>query len=193
MADGSVGKHRRAAVGLAATPEASRVLYCDLDHVLRWVEVDRTELERCLEEPSADFVVIGRSERAMRACPARLRDTEAIVNHIYRLVTGHAWDLMFAVRSMTPAAARVIVDRSTEDTIANDVEWPVLAERSGLSVGYREADGLSYRVPRDFDVAHDAHDANPSEWAHRVELANLQAQTLKRLYEQPSLETSRVD
>lgn len=181
VADGRAGRHRRVAVRLATTLAPSRIMHCDLDHVLRWIEADPVELRSSLTSPGADFVVIGRTADAIAACPARLRETERIVNHIYRLATGRDWDLMFAVRTMMPAAAAAIVAQGTEDTIANDVEWPILVERLGFSVDYLEADGLSYRVTRDFDVARDSRDDDPIEWANRVELASLHARTLRRL------------
>jgi hypothetical protein len=179
-----IGTHRREAVRLATTFEPSVVLHADLDHALRWIEADRAELVRHLAELPADFVVIGRTERAMNACPRRLRDTEAIVNHIYRLATGRDWDLMFATRVLSPKAAAVIVEHSAEDSIANDVEWPFVAERMGLSVAYREAHGLSYRITSEFDTDADRHDDDPLAWVARVELANLHAQTLRRILQQ---------
>jgi hypothetical protein len=179
-----IGTHRREAVRLATTFEPSVVLHADLDHALRWIEADAAELRQHLAELPADFVVIGRTERAMNACPRRLRDTEAIVNHIYRLATGRNWDLMFATRVMSRKAAAVIVEHGTEDSIANDVEWPFVAERMGLSVAYREAHGLSYRITADFDTDADHHDDDPRAWIARVELANLHAQTLQRILQQ---------
>ncbi len=176
----SIGKHRRQAVRLASTLDPTLVLYSDLDHVLRWIEVDPDELQRHLMPLPADFVVIGRSNTAMEACPRRLRDTEAIVNHIYRLATGRDWDLMFAVRAMSPQAAAAIVEYSREDSIANDVEWPSVAEQTGLTIDYRAADGLSYRVTQDFEAEADAHDDDPAAWIARVEIAHLAASAFKR-------------
>ena len=180
-ANGEVGRHRREAVELARRTRSATVLYSDLDHVLRWAEAAPAELLSVVTDPAHDLTVIGRSPRAMMACPARLRETESVVNHIYALATGHVWDLMFAVRVMSPAAAAVVVGQATENSYANDVEWPMIVERAGLSVGYREADGLSYRIARDFDAAVDAHDADPLRWIERVEIANLHAQAVRRL------------
>jgi hypothetical protein len=175
--DGNVGRHRRQAVSLAGNES---VLYSDLDNLLRWIDADRPELERLLSTPDADVIVIGRSAQAMAACPRRLRDTEAIVNHIYALETGRAWDLMFAVRLLSPAAAKVVVDQGRENTLASDVEWPMLVERAGLSAGYRQADGLSYRTRQDFDAAHDRNDGSPRHWIQRVEIAADHCRVLKQ-------------
>jgi hypothetical protein len=120
--DGNIGRHRREAVRLA-TGESS-VLYSDLDNRLRWIEADRQEVEKVLASMDDDLIVVGHTARAMTACPRRLRDTEAIVNHAYALATGHRWDLWFAIRLLSPAAARVMVEQGREDSIANDVEWP---------------------------------------------------------------------
>jgi hypothetical protein len=177
-ADGNVGRHRRKSVSLAGDSPA--VLYSDLDHVLRWIEADRHEVEKVLASTDADLIVVGRTDRAMAACPRRLRDTETIVNHIYALATGRRWDLMFAIRLLSPRAARTIVEQGEEESIANDVEWPLLVERAGLTVGYHEADGLSYRIRQDIEAAADLHDDDPLLWIQRVELANSHAGVLKR-------------
>lgn len=180
-ADGNIGRHRRESVRLASGESA--VLYSDLDNVLRWIEADSQEVAKVLTSPDADLIAVGRTERAMAACPRRLRDTEAIVNHIYALATGRRWDLMFAVRLLSPVAARLIVEQGAEDSLANDVEWPLLIERAGLEVGYREADGLSYRIRRDFDADSDQHDEDPLLWIERIEIANLHGRVLKEFLE----------
>ena len=180
-ANGEVGRHRRGAVELALRTRSEPVVYSDLDHVLRWIETAPAELASLVTDSTHDLTVVGRTPRAMRACPARLRQTESLVNHIYALATGHHWDVMFAVRVISPAAAEVIVGQATENSYANDVEWPIIVERAGLSVGYHEADGLSYRIAQDFDAAGDDHDADPLRWIERVEIANLHAQAVRRL------------
>lgn len=183
-ADGNIGRHRRMSVGLASGDAA--VLYSDLDNALRWIEADRAEVEKVLAATGSDLIVVGRTDQAMAACPRRLRDTEAIVNHVYELATGRRWDLMFAIRLLSPAAVRVVLEQGEEETLANDVEWPLLVERAGLTVGYREADGLSYRVRRDFEAASDQHDDNPLRWIERIEIADLHARVLKKFLTEAS-------
>ncbi len=177
-ADGNIGRHRRESVRLASGDSA--VLYSDLDNVLRWVETDGREVEKVLASLDTDLIVVGRTDRAMAACPRRLRDTETIINHIYSLASGRHWDLMFAVRLLSPVAARLIVEQGQEDSLANDVEWPLLIEQAGLGVGYREADGLSYRIRQDFEHASDRHDGDPLRWIERIEIANLHCRVFRR-------------
>lgn len=180
-ANGEVGRHRRQVVDMALRFSSANIVYSDLDHVLRWIDAAEDELTSVVTDPADDLMVVGRTPRAMKACPARLQATESLVNHIFALATGHVWDLMFAIRVMSPAAATVIVSQSTENSYANDVEWPILVECAGLSLGYYEADGLSYRIAQDFDAAADDHDADPLRWIDRVGIANLHAEAIRRL------------
>ena len=72
---------------------------------------------------------------------------------------------------MDRAAARDIVAHSRIDSFANDVEWPLLAERLGHSVGYVDADGLLYRTIEQFDAPADSYDNDPLQWIRRIEMA----------------------
>lgn len=177
--NGEAGRHRRQSVELALTFRPDAVLHSDIDHLLRWIETDEAELRRCLAL-AGDLVVVGRTEAAMEACPRRLRDTERIVNHIYALMTGRDWDLMFAIRLMSAATAAAIVDGCVEDSLANDVEWPLFAESRGLALGYFASDALSYRTREDFDTAADLRDHDPARWIDRVLIAHDHASVLRR-------------
>jgi hypothetical protein len=182
--DGRVGAHRRAAVAMTLDlddPPADAILYSDLDHVLRWVEDDPDELERTIARiATCDVLVVGRSPEAMAASPRRLRETEAIVNQAFGLVAGHeGWDVMFAVRGFTRAAARAIVDSSTQDSIANDVDWPLLAITQGLRVEHAAAGGLSYRTTDDFGADADRRDDDAAGWIQRIEMAAVHAKAMR--------------
>lgn len=169
-----IGRHRREALRMALEyGSTSRIVYMDFDHLLRWLENDASELDRVLEATAEyDCAVIGRGIRSLAALPERLASTEAIVNHVFRLTTGHRWDVMMAARSFSRRAAEAIVDGCTVDSIGNDVAWPLFCEAWGLSVGYVEAEGLTYRTNVDYasDLV-DARDGAPRAWAERVLLA----------------------
>lgn len=176
-----VGESRRNAVALALDTQPDRVLYSDLDHVIRWVESDLDELHAVVTRPDAeDMVVVGRTPTAFARSPARLRETEAIVNRVYTLVTGRDADLMFAIRLLSRATAEAVVMNCMEATIASDVEWPMYAERDGRSVGYVAAEGLDYRTTDDFDTRKDERDADPEAWIHRVNLAAQHLAVMRR-------------
>ena len=179
------GRSRRNAVALALRSEAERILYSDLDHAVRWIEQEPQELRAVVTKTDAeDVVIVGREDEAFQRSPARLRQTEALVNHVYTLATGRKADLMFAVRLLSRSAAEAIVANCVEDTMSNDVEWPLVAEKHGYSIGYFAAQGLDYRTTAGFDTNEDRHDHNPEAWIYRVELAAQHLSVMRRLLEQ---------
>jgi len=175
-----IGLARRSAVALALEGDADRVLYSDLDHVLRWIDADPGEMRAVLSaQPEAQLLIIGRTAEAMAAVPRRLRDTETPVNRAYELLTGRTADLLFAVRRIDRAAAADIVAHSRVDSIANDVEWPLLAEQRGHRIGYAEAHGLSYRTIDEYGAAADSYDHDPLQWIRRLEMAGDMARVMR--------------
>jgi hypothetical protein len=176
--EANIGRFRRDAVALAG--EGQTVLHADFDHLLRWVEFGPADLRRVLAtEPEVDFLVVGRSARAFAAEPRRLRESEELVNHTHALLTGDHWDLMFAIRRLSPAAVRLIVSEGRVDTLANDVEWPLLARQAGLRLGYVQSDALFYRTIERFGAAEDAGDDDPLQWIRRLEFAAQHASAMR--------------
>jgi len=184
-----IGRHRRRAlqVGLASS-RGQFLFYADPDHVLRWVERYPDDLDAALARIGDwDCLVFGRTADAFAAAPRRLRDTEAIVNHIYQLQTGCQWDLMMAARSFSRRAADLVVNTCREDTIGNDVAWPLLCRQHGLSVGYAAADGLRYETndvyARDGE---DDEDLNPGAWMLRIKAAWQQIEAMRQFLNAPA-------
>lgn len=170
-----IGRHRREAIGLAldSFTGAQHIMYCDLDHLLRWIENDPNELDTVLQRAgSVECLVIGRGPKSWEALPRRLAETEAIVNEIYGLMTVRRWDLMMAARLLSRGAAEMIRRHSNVDTVGNDVEWPLLCEARGLSLEYVEAEGLTYKTDGDYarDLE-DTLDGDPRAWAERMRYA----------------------
>ena len=184
--EASIGLGRRTAVARALELGTEQILYADPDHLLHWLRDDPGELMEVLSaEPATSFLIVGRSARAFAQWPERLQQTEAPINRAYELATGRPADLLAAVRRMSAAAARDIAARSRADSYANDVEWPILAERLGHSIGYFAAHGLQYRTIEEFDATSDTLDGDPLQWLRRIEMAAVQARALRQLL-QPS-------
>lgn len=168
-----IGRHRRQALAMAAAA-GRHVMYLDLDHALRWIEHEPAELDAVITRALAtDCLVIGRTKAGRDALPRRLRETEAIVNHVYALTTGREWDLMMAARGLSPTAARGVAEHCVVDTIANDVAWPLYCEREGFGLDYVEARGLTYLTNDEYarGSVDDQRDRDPHLWARRVEIA----------------------
>jgi hypothetical protein len=176
----TVGRARRDAVAAARAIPADQIIYSDFDHMARWIEGDAAELSTVLSvEPQTDCLIVGRSAQAFAAEPARLRETETLVNRIYAMMTGRHADLMFAVRRLSRRAADLIVAQSREDTLASDADWPLLCEGAGLAVGYAESNALYYRTMDEFGAPADTGDGDPENWIARVEFAALHATAMR--------------
>ena len=178
-----IGAARRDALALALESDCSHIAYSDLDHVLRWATSNATELERAMTASSdADLVVIGRSPWAFASEPARLRATEGAVNQAASLALGlrdDVWDFMIACRLMTRATASLLVEHCGEESIGNDVAWPLHAHRAGKALAHVAVDGLAYRFREDYGAAADDRDNDPMEWVRRLEIAGLHATAMR--------------
>ncbi|MCB1518604.1 MAG: hypothetical protein KDJ19_13430 [Hyphomicrobiaceae bacterium] len=157
-----------------------QALYCDFDHVLRWLEAAPEDLQRTLDQqPETDLLIVGRTHEALHRGPARLRQTETIVNHIFELATGLDWDLLFSIRRLSPTAIDLIAKKASVNTIGTDMEWPMLARAAGLKLGYLASDALDYRTIEEFDSEADTGDSDPMQWIRRMELVSEEAAVLK--------------
>ena len=178
-----IGTARRDALALALETDCTHVMYSDLDHVLRWAAADADELRATLAaDVDVDLLVVGRSPAAFAAEPARLRATEGPVNRVAALALGAGndwWDLMIAVRLMTRETARLLVEECAEESIGNDVAWPLHAHQRGLRLAHRAVDALAYRHSDDFGSAEDGRDDDPLEWISRLEIAALHARAMR--------------
>jgi hypothetical protein len=133
--------------------------------------------------PDYDCSVIGRGPISTAALPARLRETERWVNHTFMLATGFPWDTLMAARGLSVAAATLIVTQSQVQTVGNDVDWPLLCIKHGLSMNYVEAEGLTYQTNRVYAAdIDDDEDQDPGAWAMRIRLANQQVEAMQAYF-----------
>lgn len=184
----AIGRHRREALALALkTGATAHVLYLDLDHALRWSENDASELDAAVRRiRRSDCTVIGRGPRSMTALPRRLAATESVVNEIFRLVSGRAWDVLMAGRGLSHRAAEAIVEGSDVNTIGTDCAWPLLCQSRGFVLDYLEADGLTYRTEADYAAdAEDRRDEDPTAWALRIKLAAQHVEAMRPYMQTP--------
>jgi hypothetical protein len=178
-----IGTARRDALALALESDCTHVAYSDLDHVLRWATSEARELRRALSpRQGTDLVVVGRSPRALAAEPRRLQVTEGAVNQAASLALGlgdEVWDFMIAIRLMTRDTAQLLVEQCREESIGNDVAWPLHAHRAGRTLRHVAVEGLAYRHREDYGAASDDRDDNPMEWVRRLEIAARHATAMR--------------
>jgi hypothetical protein len=186
-----IGRARRAAVALALEYSTPFVMYCDFDRVLHWTEYHVPELAEVLNTLTAyDFTILGRTLRAFESHPRVQRDTESIINHVFAVVSGSAWDVTAAARGLSRQAAEAIVGGCADDNISTDVSWPLFVrQKTGLSIGYVQTEGLEFETAdRYADEVERAGgvaawiaqiDADPNQWAQRLELARAEVEGMR--------------
>ena len=178
-----LGLARSQAVALALRAETPCVMYCDGDRALHWGQFYPRELaEVVCRLNEADFTILGRTARAFNTHPQVQRDTEAIINRVFKLVSGWDWDVGAGARGLSRRAAEAILAGCRDENLSNDVSWPLfLRAQGGFSISQILADGLEFETPDRFDAEVAAaggreawveqFDADPARWLARLELA----------------------
>jgi hypothetical protein len=180
-----LGRARRDTIEFALQQSAPAILFCDFDRVLHWAEYYPRELEQTIARiVEHDFTVLGRTQRAFATHPRIQRDTEAIVNHVYATISGHAWDVTAAARGLSRRAAEAILAGCPDESIGTDVSWPLFIECAGQTLGYIVTEGLEFETADRYgdQVAAaggleqwiNTIDADPQRWIERLEIARIE-------------------
>ena len=185
-----IGRARREAVALALEFDTPYNVHCDGDRILHWAENYPSELAEIINlVPENDFTVMGRTTRAFNTHPRMQRDTEAIVNHLFHVRTGCAWDVMIGARGLSKRAAQAIVDGSEDNEISVDVTWPLLIRSlGGYSLAYLPTEGLEFETHnRYLDELNAAGglgawmkelDTDITKWLHRLSYVRLDLEAM---------------
>ena len=183
-----LGQVRRNAIALALKLDCPFILHCDCDRMLHWAERYPDELAQVARRVTEyDFTVLGRTQRAFDSHPRIQRDTESIVNHVFGLVSGQAWDVTAAARGLSRRAAEAILIGCPDEEVSTDVTWTLcLDQQNGLTLGYIETEGLEFETADRYtdQVAQVGGlaqwmarlDSDPRNWAHRLEMARVEVE-----------------
>jgi len=180
-----LGRARRTAVELALRLDHPFVMYCDCDRALHWANWYPAELAGVTARLGHDLIVLGRTQRAFDSHPRVQRDTEAIINHVFAMVSGHAWDVTTGARGLSRSAAEAVLSGCPDEEISTDVSWPLhILRAGGFSQSYIATEGLEFETAdRYSDELAKAGgravwlaqlDADPRQWAHRLNLARIE-------------------
>ena len=149
---------------LAAAVHAGHddMFYCDFDRWLHWNGSYPQELSGLSEHMSREYaeawyICLGRSERALATHPFAQSLPEAITNRALSSMVGRDLDATAGAAWIRLAAAKLILEGSTANTKATDLEWPGLVIRvdplhvqgalfEGLE--FETADGYSEEIAR---------------------------------------------
>jgi hypothetical protein len=174
---------RTEALKKALEKQTSHILYSDFDRLLHWLEVYPDELAHVLKRvEDSECLVIGRTTSAFASHPRCLRDTERIINDVFRHVTGLSFDICVAARGFSRGAVERIIARTrARSALGVDGEWLYILHKAGYPLEYIEVEGMEWETPDQYrpfaaDLAQrqeaaDSYDESTANWAQRVYVA----------------------
>lgn len=135
---------RREVLKFGLSGKSKHFHYCDLDRLLTWGKNYITELEEVVEDiPNHDYLIIGRTERAMNTHPIEWIETERITNRIFSLELGKDADVTAGSCAFSKVCADIINMFSKAEM--TDAEWAMIVYRiAKRRVSYYAVEGLEY-------------------------------------------------
>jgi hypothetical protein len=118
--------------------------YCDFDRLLTWSKNYLYELKNMVSViPNHDYLILGRTERALNTHPLEWIETEKLTNKICSLELGKEVDITAGSCSFSRESANYINHYSKEKM--TDAEWAMIVHRiAKLKVDYSSVEGLEY-------------------------------------------------
>ncbi|MFH0850493.1 MAG: hypothetical protein V1924_06095 [Candidatus Bathyarchaeota archaeon] len=155
----------------------------DMDRALHWALSCPEELRKVTSIiPDHDFLILGRTRRAMDTHPRNQTETEALANKVFSLILGRDMDITAASRGISREAAETILRYSRGRFFDSDSEWPIILHCEGFELGYMEVEGLEWETQlkrnemtlpdgRQVDPK-EYYEASPESWVYRLMLAH---------------------
>ncbi len=144
---------------MAAHTEWEHVHLCDFDSALHWARTWPDELDRVNATIAAyDFLLLGRTVRAMASLPDAQRETERLINLLFTRTTGglDPWrlgneaDTLIDICTAWGFSRRGIAAIATQSRVTDigfHAEWPLLArDTPDLRCAYLPCEGLEYET-----------------------------------------------
>jgi len=180
--EGYNGRHL--VVRMALETDAAFVFYCDMDRLIRWLELRPDELRETVQRAqTTDSLIIGRTPQAYATHSRTLIETERIPNRMFSHYFGCAMDFSAGARGLSRRAAAFVMRHGGDDENAlwMDAGWAVLVKRAGYAWDYVEVEGLDWETA-DRDLAQAAtreqqqalaaiQDADAALWLMRARVA----------------------
>lgn len=171
-----VADARREALKLSLRGDGQYYHYCDLDRILTWASSYPEELQQLVTSiPNYHYLIIGRTERAMRTHPLEWIKTEEITNQIFSLELGKETDITAGSCAFSRECAVLIQSHSR--ALMTDAEWAMIAKRIGdYQIDHVEVDGLKYQE----DVNGVTREMSYSDrWFNRLRLSCIISETAR--------------
>lgn len=172
--------------------EWEHVHLCDFDSALHWARAWPDELDRVNAMIAAyDFLLLGRTARAIASLPEAQRETERLINLLFARTTGglEPWrlsnephtpiDICTGAWGFSRRGIAAIHARSRVTDIGFHAEWPLIArDTPGLRAAYFPCEGLEYETADRYgdliadagsiEAWHARQNADIRQWQQRI-------------------------
>lgn len=165
---------RREVVSLGLSGNSDYYHYCDLDRLLTWGANHLDELKLLTSNlPSCDYLILGRTARALKTHPEEWIETEKITNKICSLELGRNVDITAGSCLFSRRSAKYINDYSKAKM--TDAEWAMIVHRiAKLEICYAPVEGLEYHE----EINGITRSLSESEkWMGRLKLSSIISET----------------
>jgi hypothetical protein len=177
---------------MAAHAEWEYVHLCDFDSALHWARAWPDELAQVNQSIAQhDFLLLGRTARAMASLPEVQRETERLINLLIARTTGglDAWrlgnepdtviDICTGAWGFSRRGIAAIHPQSHCTDIGFHAEWPLIArDTPGLRAAYLPCEGLEYETADRYadqiaaaggiEAWHARQNADIRQWQQRI-------------------------
>lgn len=193
-----IAEARRQAVRDGFVNGCRHIHFCEIDRVLHWVNRYPEELRNVMRQiPNYDFLIIGRTQRALGTHPRTQTETERLVNTVCSLLLRRDTDVCSASRGISREAAKLILQYSKAEGISTDTEWPIIIHcRSKMSSGYIQAEGMEFETAikhlkeieeaGGFEKWKKQIEQTPQIWVHRIKFCYQTAKTAINTFQELS-------
>ena len=184
-----ISEARRMVIKGALSGECSHIHFVDFDRILLWATLHLEELESIVGLiPFHDFLILGRTSRALQTHPRSQLTTEEIANTVTSILLGIEVDVTGASRGLSRRATELILKHSKAGYCNTDSEWPlIIKHKSDVTVTWLNVQGLEYedwlKLPEEQKTIEGVEehkmriDKSPRSWVHRMKTALYIAKT----------------
>jgi hypothetical protein len=165
---------RREVLSFGLSGECEYYHYCDFDRLLTWASIHLNELQQVMSNVmDYDYLILGRTERAMNTHPEEWIETEKITNKICSLELGMSVDITAGSCLFSRVSAEYINKYSKEKM--TDAEWAMIVHRiARLPIGYLPVEGLEYQDETN-GITRNISDSE--KWLGRLKLSSIISET----------------
>lgn len=148
---GSYADGRRETMRVASGTNEEQIANIEFDKLLHWIKINPSELKKISSLKPKGFLILGRSKQVWETYPRSWKDTEGIVNLLAnKRYRKRDWDWFAGPAIMSKQVAKLLVEKSTEDSWAVIFDYVDLVVKNKFKLEYQTCEGSVWEDPDRF-------------------------------------------